>query len=184
LNCAFAIFATCSASAKTTRANQVRSLIMLPPSPVSPQSAGPWKDAPPKEDALAADGIITLRSAHGPEETMNRLEAAIKAKGLCVFARIDHAAPSKVARLPLMPTDLLIFGSAEVATPLMQSAQTVGLDLPWKALVWQDALGATWLSYNDPEWLGRRHRLDSRAKATIKAMAGALKAIGTVAIAP
>jgi len=66
---------------------------------------------------------------------MNRLEAAVRAKGLCVFARIDHAAPSTVSGLPLRPTDLLVFGAAEVGTPLMQSAQTVGLDLPWKALV-------------------------------------------------
>jgi uncharacterized protein (DUF302 family) len=156
---------------------------MLPASPVSPQSAGPWKDVPPREDALAADGIITLRSAHGPEETMNRLEAAIKAKGLCVFARIDHAAPSKVAGRPLMPTDLLIFGAAEIGAPLMQSARTTGLDLPWKALVWQDELGSTWLSYNDPEWLGRRHRPGPRADVTIKAIASALKAIAAAATA-
>lgn len=140
--------------------------------------------ADPEAKALSADGLITLRSSHGPEETMKRLEAAVRDKGLCVFARIDHAAGSTVSGLSLRPTDLLIFGAARVGAPLMQSAQTIGIDLPWKALVWQDDLGATWLSYNDPEWLGRRHRLDSRAKATIKATADALKAIGTVATAP
>ena len=112
---------------------------------------------------------------------MNRLEAAVRAKGLCVFARIDHAAPSMVAGLPLRPTDLLIFGAATIGAPLMQSAQTVGLDLPWKALVWQDDLGSTWLSYNDPEWLAKRHRLGPRASVTIKAIAGALKAIAAAA---
>ena len=101
---------------------------------------------------------------------MKRLEEAVKANGMCVLGRIDHAAPSTVAGLPLMPTDLLMFGAATNGAPLMQSARTVGLDLPWKALVWQDDVGSTWLSYNDPEWLGRRHRLGPRANVTIKAI--------------
>ena len=114
---------------------------------------------------------------------MKRLEVAVKAKGLYIFARIDHAASSTASEFPLRPTDLLIFGAAKVGTPLMQSAQTVGLDLPWKALVWQDDLGDTWLSYSDPEWLGRRHRLRPRANVTIKAIAGALNAIAAAATA-
>ena len=114
---------------------------------------------------------------------MKRLEAAVKAKGLYIFARVDHAASSTASEFPLRPTDLLIFGAAKVGTPLMQSAQTVGLDLPWKALVWQDDQGDTWLSYNDPEWLGRRHRLRPRANVTIKAIAGALNAIAAAATA-
>ena len=115
---------------------------------------------------------------------MKRLEAAVKAKGLCVFARVDHAANSTVSGLLLRPTDLLIFGAAKVGTPLMQSVQTVGIDLPWKALVWQDDLGATWLSYNDPNWLAKRHRLGSDVELTIKAVAGALKAIAAAVTTP
>jgi uncharacterized protein (DUF302 family) len=78
---------------------------------------------------------------------MERLEAAVKAKGLTSFARIDHAAGAAEAGLSLRPTELLIFGNAKGGTPLMQLDQTVGIDLPLKALVWQDASGNTWLSY-------------------------------------
>ena len=137
--------------------------------------------AAPEVRALAADGLITLRSSHGPEETMKRLEAAVKAKGLCVFARIDLARGPTALGLPLRPTDLLVFGAAKLGAPLMQSVQTIGIDLPWKALVWQDDSGATWLSYNDPNWLAKRHRLGSRAELPIRAMTGALKAIAAAA---
>jgi len=109
--------------------------------------------------AMAADGLITLRSSYGPKETMNKLETEVKAKGLTVFARIDHAAGAAEVGLPLPPTELLIFGNAKGGTPLMQSVQTIGIDLPLKALVWQDASGTTWLSYNDPNWLAKRHGL-------------------------
>jgi uncharacterized protein (DUF302 family) len=126
---------------------------------------------------MAADGLITIRSAFGPEETMNRLEAEVKAKGLTVFAHVDHAAGAKEAGLPLRPTDLLIFGNAKGGTPLMQAEQTIGIDLPLKALVWQDASGATFLSYNDPHFLAQRHGLDDATKATIEALSGALKAV-------
>jgi len=85
------------------------------------------------------------------------LEAAVKAKGLTVFTRIDHAAGASAAGLSLRPTEVLIFGNAKGGTPLMQAVQTVGIDLPLKALVWQDAAGDTWLSWNDPAWLTARH---------------------------
>ena len=81
---------------------------------------------------MAVDGLTTIRSSHGPKDTMNRLEAAVKAKGLTVFARIDHAAGAAEVGLPLRPTELLIFGNAKGGTPLMQSAQTIGVDLPLK----------------------------------------------------
>lgn len=156
---------------------------MPPSTSVSERSASPLGNAALGEKIRPAEGVITLRSKHGPEETMKRLEAAVKAKGLCVFARVDHSATSTASEFPLRPTDLLIFGAAGVGTPLMQSAQTVGLDLPWKALVWQDDLGDTWLSYNDPEWLARRHTLGSKAKTTINAIDGALNAIAAAATA-
>ena len=117
--------------------------------------------------AMAADGLITLRSAYGPTETMSRLETAVKAKGLSVFARIDHAAGAAEVGLPLRPTEVLIFGNARGGTPLMQAMQTTGIDLPLKALVWQDAAGKTWLSYNDPSWIGKRHGLGHEADATV-----------------
>ncbi|MBW7970445.1 DUF302 domain-containing protein [Bradyrhizobium sp. BR 10289] len=134
--------------------------------------------------AMAVDGLITIKSSFGPEDTMKRLEAEVKARGLTVFAHVDHAAGASAAGLPLRPTDLLIFGNAKGGTPLMQQAQTIGIDLPLKALVWQDEQGATWLSYNDPAWLAGRHRVGEPAKAAVLAMTGALHAIATKATAP
>ena len=133
---------------------------------------------------MAADGLITVRSSYGPEETMNRLETEVKAKGLTVFARIDHAAGAAEVGLSLRPTELLIFGNAKGGTPLMESVQTIGIDLPLKALVWQDASGNTWLSYNDPNWLAKRHGLGHEADAAVKAIAAALDAMAKTATAP
>jgi uncharacterized protein (DUF302 family) len=108
---------------------------------------------------MSALGLTTIKSSHAPKETMERLEAAVKAKGLTVFARIDHAGGASAAGLSLRPTELLIFGNAKGGTPLMQAVQTIGIDLPLKALVWQDASDETWLSWNDPAWLAARHGL-------------------------
>jgi uncharacterized protein (DUF302 family) len=130
---------------------------------------------------MSADGLITLRSSFGPEETMKRLEAEVRAKGMTVFAHIDHAAGATAAGLPLRPTDLLIFGAAKGGTPLMQSAQTIGIDLPLKALVWQDEAGVTFLSYNDTAYLAQRHDLGESANPVVEAMSGALKAIAAKA---
>ena len=96
-------------------------------------------------------GLITIPSSLGPQETMDRLETEIRAKGLTIFARIDHAAGAAEAGLKLRPTQLIVFGNAQGDTPLMQSVQTI--DLPLKALVWQDAAGNTWISYNEPSGL-------------------------------
>jgi uncharacterized protein (DUF302 family) len=127
---------------------------------------------------MATDGLITLQSNHGPKETMIRLAAAVEAKGMTVFAHIDHAAGAAAAGLSLPPTDLLIFGNAKAGTPLMQLVQTMGIDLPLKALVWQDgSSGTTWLSYNDPNWLAQRHGVGHESEATLHAMAAALNAL-------
>jgi uncharacterized protein (DUF302 family) len=131
--------------------------------------------------AMAADGLITIESRYGPEETMNRFEAEVRARGMTVFAHVDHAAGATAAGLPLRPTELLIFGNAKTATPLMQSAQTLGIDLPLKALVWQDEAGSAWLSYNDPAFLAHRHGVDGADNPTVNAMAAALKAIASKA---
>jgi uncharacterized protein (DUF302 family) len=130
---------------------------------------------------MAAQGLTTIRSSYGPQDTMNRLEAAVKAKGMTVFARIDHAAGAAGAGLSLRPTEVLIFGNAKAGTPLMQSVQTIGLDLPLKALVWQDRSGMTWLSYNDPAWLAQRHGLDGETLAVVGIMTAALEAVAKAA---
>jgi uncharacterized protein (DUF302 family) len=130
---------------------------------------------------MAVDGLTSIASSFGPNETMNRLEAEVKARGMTVFARIDHAAGAVEAGLSLRPTEVLIFGNAKTGTPLMQAVQTIAIDLPLKALVWQDASGDTWLSYNDPAWLAQRHRLGHDAEAVIGGMAVALGAIARTA---
>jgi len=130
---------------------------------------------------MATDGLTSIRSSFGPLDTALRLEAAVKAKGLTVFARIDHAAGAAEVALALRPTVLLIFGTARGGTPLMQSAQTVGIDLPLKALVWGDASGNTWLSYNEPSWLARRHGLGAEAETTVRALTAALNALAKAA---
>jgi uncharacterized protein (DUF302 family) len=128
---------------------------------------------------MAADGLITLKSTFDPKETMSRLEAEVRARGMTVFAHVDHAAGAAAVGLPLRPTDLLIFGAAKGGTPLMQAVQTIGIDLPLKALVWQDEAGATFLSYNDPAFLTHRHGLGESVKPVVEALSGALKAIAT-----
>jgi uncharacterized protein (DUF302 family) len=129
------------------------------------------------ENAVSADGLITTRSSFGPEETMKRFEAEVRARGMTVFAHIDHAAGAAAVGMPLRPTDLLIFGAAKAGTPLMQSVQTTGIELPLKALVWQDETGTTFLSYNDPAYLTHRHELGKSAKPVVEGMSNALKAI-------
>src|SRR5215510_12418314 len=115
-------------------------------------------------------GLTTIESRYGPEETMSRFEAEVRARGMTVFAHIDHAAGAAAVGLPLRQTDLLIFGNAKGGTPLMQSAQTIGIDLPLKALVWQDEAGDTFLSYNDPVFLAQRHGLGDQVRQTVEAM--------------
>jgi len=88
---------------------------------------------------------------------MDRLAASVTRHGMTVFARIDHAGLAKEAGMVLDPTEVLVFGNPKGGTPLMQAAQTLGIDLPLKALVWQDGAGKTWIGYNDPRWLARRH---------------------------
>lgn len=105
----------------------------------------------------AADGLISIKSPYAPKETMDRLEDVVKQRGLNVFARIDHGAGAAKIGKSLRPTELLIFGNPQGDTPFMECAQTIGIDLPLKALVWQDANQQVWLSYNDPDFLAKRH---------------------------
>jgi uncharacterized protein (DUF302 family) len=122
-------------------------------------------------------GLVTVRSAYGPEETLNRLEAELVSKGMRVFARVDHAAGADTVGLPLQPTELLIFGNARGGTPLMHAARTIGVDLPIRVLVWQDAARDTWLTYNDPRWLARRHGLGRQTAGAVAAMAAMLQTL-------
>lgn len=109
---------------------------------------------------MIIDGLTTCPSALGPKETMDRLVAAVTAHGMAILARIDHAAAAAKVGMELRPTEVLIFGNARTGTPLMRAVQTVGIELPLKALVWQDAGGKAWISYNEPARLVKRHDLN------------------------
>jgi uncharacterized protein (DUF302 family) len=105
----------------------------------------------------AQNGLIHLPSRHSVGETMQRLEALLNERGVTIFARIDHSGEAAKVGLKLRSTKLLIFGSPEAGTPLMKAAPTLAIDLPLKALLWRDAEGKVWLSYNDPSYLQQRH---------------------------
>ncbi|MEO7336430.1 MAG: DUF302 domain-containing protein [Caldimonas sp.] len=107
--------------------------------------------------ANAADGLVALKSPHSAAETASRFAAALPERGLKLFARIDHAAGAASIGKELRPTEVFIFGNPQGGTPLMGCQQSLGIDLPLKALVWQDASGQIWLGYNDPAWLVARH---------------------------
>jgi len=107
--------------------------------------------------AGAADGLIVVKSPYSAKDTMDRFETVVKDRGLNVFARINHAAGASKIGKSLRPTEVIIFGNPQGGTPFMECAQTVGIDLPLKTLVWQDASSQVWLGYNDPEFLAKRH---------------------------
>ncbi len=123
------------------------------------------------------DGIISVRSHFSANETIERLLAAIAEKNLTVFARLDHAAGAASVGLVLRTTELVIFGNPKGGTPLMQDQQLAGIDLPLKALIWEDADRRVWLSYNDPTWIAHRHSLGSRSSSAVRAMADLLRQI-------
>ena len=133
---------------------------------------------------MTANGLKTILSGFGPKETLDRLEAEVKAKGLTVFARVDHAAGAAAVGLKLRPTELLIFGNARGGTPLMAADQQVGIDLPLKALVYQDADGKVWLSYNDPAWIANRFGLGAAVAGNVQALSKVLDALATAAANP
>ena len=127
--------------------------------------------------AMAVEGLVSVESHFDPQQTLERLEGEVKARGLTVFARIDHAAGATAVGLTLRPTTVVIFGNAKGGTPLMQASQVVGLELPLKVLVWQDAADKTWLSYTDPANLAKRYSLPPETAAVVGNLAGALKAV-------
>jgi uncharacterized protein (DUF302 family) len=107
--------------------------------------------------AFATEGMISVKSAHTVAVTADRLEKILASKGMTVFKRIDHAAGAKKAGKTLRPTELVIFGNPKVGAPLMLCSQSIAIDLPQKALIWQDEAGQVWFSYNDPGYLALRH---------------------------
>ena len=109
------------------------------------------------QTAAGADGLVSVPSPHGAKDTMDRFETLVKQKGFTVFARVDHAAGAAKIGKTLRQTELLVFGNPQGGTPLMECAQSVGIDLPMKALVWVDASSKTWIGYNDPAYLAARH---------------------------
>ena len=126
--------------------------------------------------AVGADGLVAVKSPFPAKETMNRFEDIAKQRGLTVFARVDHAVGATRVGRTLRPTEVLIFGNPVGGTPLMECAQTAGIDLPLKALVWEDAQGQVWLGYNDPAYLAQRHGV-----AQCAAVGGLTKALSGLA---
>ena len=106
---------------------------------------------------MSTPGLITIPCRHPVKEAIDRLEHNLRENGVAIFARIDHAGGAASAGMTLRPTELLIFGNPKAGTPLMQAAQTMGIDLPLKILAWEDAEQKTWMSYNDVGWLAERH---------------------------
>jgi uncharacterized protein (DUF302 family) len=126
---------------------------------------------------MTDNGLTTIASAHSVAETIDRLVAAITPLGMNVFARIDHAAGAASIGMPLRPTLLVLFGNPKGGTPLMQDQQTAGIDLPLKALAWEDANGKVWLSYNEAAWIAARHGLGAASAAAVTAIAGMLEKV-------
>lgn len=133
--------------------------------------------------AAADQGLITVKSSQDVKKTADRLETILKQKGMNVFVRINHTDGARKVGQDLRPTELLIFGNPKVGTPLMQCGQTIAIDLPQKALIWQDENGQVWLTYNDPKYLANRHKISS-CKAVLDKVEKALQNFATAATQP
>ncbi|MGA9352578.1 MAG: DUF302 domain-containing protein [Terriglobales bacterium] len=120
-------------------------------------------------------GIIDIPSPYSVPETLARLQSILKEKGVTVFALVDHSGEAAKAGLEMRPTQLLIFGSPKAGTPVMVAAPSTAIDLPLKALAWQDAQGKVWLSYNDPEYLQQRHGFPANLLPNLAAPAALLR---------
>ena len=128
----------------------------------------------------ASEGAQSVKSAHSVTATADKLVNILETKGMTIFARINHANGAKKVGKKLRPTELVIFGNPKVGTPLMQCAQKVALDLPQKALIWEDAEGQVWLTYNDPEYLAKRHQLQG-CDQVLNKISGALATFSATA---
>ena len=133
--------------------------------------------------AFADGGLGSMRSSYDVSKTAERLEKVLVEKGMTIFLRIKHSENADKVGIKLRPTELIVFGNPKVGAPLMQCAQTVAIDLPMKALIWQDQNGQVWLSYNDPKYLGQRHSIE-QCDEIIKKIATALSKFAELATKP
>ena len=133
--------------------------------------------------AAAQGGLVSIRSSHDVVTTANRLESALTEKEITIFARIDHAAGARGIGQPLRPTLLIIFGKPAMGTPLIQRSRSIGIDLPLKALIWEDTSGQVWFTYTAPQELAERHGI-TEMNPVIEKMAEALSALAAAATLP
>jgi uncharacterized protein (DUF302 family) len=120
--------------------------------------------------SVSESGVVRIASSHSVAETVARLEGLLKERGVLVFARIDFSGDAGRAGLTMRPEQMLVFGNPKAGTPLMQAEPVVGLDLPIKALVFEDAAGKTWIAWNDPDYVVRRHGLPASLAANLGAV--------------
>jgi uncharacterized protein (DUF302 family) len=133
--------------------------------------------------SYADNGIISVKSSHDVKATADRLENTLRQKGMTVFIRINHAEGAQKVGKKLRPTELVVFGNPNVGTPLMQCRQSTAIDLPQKALIWEDQEGTVWLSYNDPNYLVERHGITGCTEV-IKKIENALSNFAKAATMP
>lgn len=129
--------------------------------------------------AQAADGVINVQSMFKVQETADRMEGILKEKGMTIFNRLQHSEGAKKVGIELRDTELIIFGNPKVGSPLMKCQQSVALDLPQKALIWEDEESMVWISYNDPRYLEKRHKINGCEEVLVKiekALAGIVRA--------
>ena len=124
------------------------------------------------------DGIVRIQSQYDVATTADRLIDALNAKGMTIFARIDHSKNAQDAGMELRPTELVIFGNPKVGTLLMKCSQSVAIDLPQKALIWKDESGHVWLSYNSPKYLADRHAIDNCEETLAKVTGSSAESVG------
>ena len=129
------------------------------------------------------NGMISIKSAHGVTKTIDRLEAVLKKKGITIVTRWSHSERAGGVDIPLRPTELILFGNPKLGSHMFTSEQTAGIDLPMKALAWEDEKGQVWLTYNDPAYIANRHGITDREKIVAK-MTGALKKLTGAATKP
>ena len=132
--------------------------------------------------AYAAEGMVDVKSSFGVKETGDRIESVLKEKGMTIFNRVKHSEAAKKVGVELKEAELIIFGNPKVGSPLMKCQQSVAIDLPQKALIWKDSEGNTWISYNDPRYLKKRHNISNCEEVISKiekALVGIAKAAAT-----
>jgi uncharacterized protein (DUF302 family) len=123
------------------------------------------------------NGMVHLSSPHSVPETLKRLDSILQSRNLTVFARIDHSGEAEKVGMNMHPTQLIIFGSPKGGTPLMVASPTLAIDLPLKALVWQDAGGKVWVSYNSAEYLQKRHNIPDELVTNIAVIGPLLQSV-------